>query len=434
VRTFLLLPLFAFTVNTSYAADTVTVDPAGVLVVTGAAPAIPAATEVRIGGGQVVSGGPVMVKSTASNALQVSGGASVQGTATAGNVVVTRSTQAAATEAVRGDDPRMTNARPANGGNANTIGGKLPADFIPATDKGAPNGVATLGADGRLPMTSMPAGFVNSSGIKEACRFVSIYNITLSGLQDIDYLTVSEGDRILVVGQTAPSENGIYIASSGAWARASDLDASSEFQPGFIVSIIDGKGIAGSLWQWFAKTAPVLGTDPISFRFISTPKGHGRAVIAPGIEKTLPVAATLFPANVSTVYGESWVFGIVGGTTTVAGPPWVTYSTNGQFQIGALGAGVYRLSLTYGTFLPVASGGTSLMQIGFYKNGVFLEGRTDGPAAIAAAAANGLFWQGLLLSGDIVDVRVHIKTTTDYGWNPKATDWRFEINHVGDYP
>lgn len=83
------------------AADTVTVDPSGVLIVAGSAPTAPASTEVRIGGGQVSTGGPVVVTNGSASALQVTGGASV------GNLSIGRTTQAGAQEAVRGDDPRL---------------------------------------------------------------------------------------------------------------------------------------------------------------------------------------------------------------------------------------------------------------------------------------------------------------------------------------
>ena len=60
----------------------------------------------------------------------------VAGTATATNVIVNRTSQAAATEAVRGDDPRMANARSANGGNAATVGGLAASAFVATTEKG----------------------------------------------------------------------------------------------------------------------------------------------------------------------------------------------------------------------------------------------------------------------------------------------------------
>lgn len=49
-------------------------------------------------------------------------------------------------------------------------------------------------------------------------------NITLSGTQTIDGVAVVAGDRVLVIGQTAPSQNGVYVVAAGAWSRAADFD------------------------------------------------------------------------------------------------------------------------------------------------------------------------------------------------------------------
>ena len=53
-------------------------------------------------------------------------------------------------------------------------------------------------------------------------------NITLSGLQTIDGVTVVAGDRVLVKSQSAPAQNGIYLASATAWSRAPDADTWNE--------------------------------------------------------------------------------------------------------------------------------------------------------------------------------------------------------------
>lgn len=49
-------------------------------------------------------------------------------------------------------------------------------------------------------------------------------NITLSGLQTIDGVTLVANDRVLVKNQTTESANGIYVASSTAWVRSTDAD------------------------------------------------------------------------------------------------------------------------------------------------------------------------------------------------------------------
>jgi len=76
------------------------------------------------------------------------------------------------------------------------------------------------------------AAVANNADMKDGVRTTATSNITLSGNQTINgYLTI-DGDRVGVVGQTDPTENGIYIADSGAWSRSTDMDADSELTNG----------------------------------------------------------------------------------------------------------------------------------------------------------------------------------------------------------
>lgn len=74
-------------------------------------------------------------------------------------------------------------------------------------------------------------GFVESvaAGLdpKDSCKVATTANITLSGTQTIDGVSVSAGDRILVKDQSSSSSNGIYICDAGSWSRASDMAAGS---------------------------------------------------------------------------------------------------------------------------------------------------------------------------------------------------------------
>tara|TARA_R100001082_G_scaffold899_1_gene728 strand:- start:1462 stop:3270 length:1809 start_codon:yes stop_codon:yes gene_type:complete len=61
--------------------------------------------------------------------------------------------------------------------------------------------------------------------VKDACRVATTANITLSGTQTIDGVSVSADERVLVKNQSTASENGIYLCKAGSWARAADLSA-----------------------------------------------------------------------------------------------------------------------------------------------------------------------------------------------------------------
>ncbi|HEV7659964.1 MAG TPA: hypothetical protein VGO55_08980 [Allosphingosinicella sp.] len=101
--------------------------------------------------------------------------------------------------------------------------------------------------------------------IKEPCRAATTANITLSGPQTIDGIALAAGDRVLVKAQSTASENGIYTAASGAWARATDFDASAEAIGGTQVLVTSGTLNAGSAWRIAGHGTITLGTTAIAF-------------------------------------------------------------------------------------------------------------------------------------------------------------------------
>ena len=74
-------------------------------------------------------------------------------------------------------------------------------------------------------------GFVESvaAGLdpKDSCKVATTGNITLSGTQTIDGVSVSAGDRVLCIAQSDSKDNGIYICAAGSWSRSSDMAAGS---------------------------------------------------------------------------------------------------------------------------------------------------------------------------------------------------------------
>ncbi|RYU93581.1 phage tail protein [Emticicia agri] len=59
---------------------------------------------------------------------------------------------------------------------------------------------------------------------------IATSNITLSGLQTINGYAVGNAEPVLVAGQNTPSQNGVYIASVGAWTRSTTADSDTEIR------------------------------------------------------------------------------------------------------------------------------------------------------------------------------------------------------------
>lgn len=105
---------------------------------------------------------------------------------------------------------------------------------------------------------------------KESARIGTLTNETLSGVgQTIDDIVVVSGDRLLIKNQTLPAENGIYIASAGAWSRSSDFNSASTEINGAYVPVQEGTTNAG---KTFVQTGVVstLDTDPVLFVFFNS--------------------------------------------------------------------------------------------------------------------------------------------------------------------
>lgn len=77
-------------------------------------------------------------------------------------------------------------------------------------------------------------------------------DMTLSGVPPV----CSSLDEVLLAGQTDQAENGIWIVSSGAWGRRSDMQAGSTIETTTIVYAADGS-------RWSIAAGPVVGTDEI---------------------------------------------------------------------------------------------------------------------------------------------------------------------------
>ncbi len=81
---------------------------------------------------------------------------------------------------------------------------------------------------------------VNLYGTLPHCRCATTAAITPSGLQTVDSVSVYSGDRVLVKNQATALDNGIYIAQSGSWPRAGDMELEVSIPNGLVTFIRDG--------------------------------------------------------------------------------------------------------------------------------------------------------------------------------------------------
>lgn len=102
---------------------------------------------------------------------------------------------------------------------------------------------------------------------KLAVRVASITNITLAGVQTIDGVLVAIEDRVAVLGQTNPAENGIYDVASAAWTRSADFNDSPYVPVGTCFLVMEGSLRARHFIEMTSPTSGSvrLGLTPLVF-------------------------------------------------------------------------------------------------------------------------------------------------------------------------
>jgi hypothetical protein len=111
--------------------------------------------------------------------------------------------------------------------------------------------------------TSINALAQAGGGIKQSVRVATTGNITLSGTPTIDGVAILAGDRVLVKNQSTPTQNGIYVAASGTWSRATDANTSALLVPGFAVFATEGTQRGG--WVFLNPVNPILTQSGLAF-------------------------------------------------------------------------------------------------------------------------------------------------------------------------
>lgn len=113
-------------------------------------------------------------------------------------------------------------------------------------------------------ITDRLQGLNSGLGVKAPVKVATTANITLSDEQTIDGVSIVTGDRVLVKNQTTGSENGIYVCSTGDWARAKDFNGTGDAVQGTLIPVAQGTVSAGFLYEVTTATF-TIGTTALTF-------------------------------------------------------------------------------------------------------------------------------------------------------------------------
>lgn len=118
-------------------------------------------------------------------------------------------------------------------------------------------------------------GVIASLAIKAPCKTVTdgVGNILLEGEQTINAIAVVVDDRVLVMEQTDPVENGIYNVRTSTWARAADWDGNRDVVKGTLVTVNRPPNNLTSYVQvnlGVGQDEPTIDVDPVNFSIYFT--------------------------------------------------------------------------------------------------------------------------------------------------------------------
>jgi hypothetical protein len=157
--------------------------------------------------------------------------------------------------------------------NSTTIGATTPSTGV-FTNIATTTGTITTAASGPTDIVNKQYVDYFAAGLswKQPALTATSADITLSGLQTINGVTVVAGDVVLVKNQTNAAENGIYVASAGAWTYSVGGDTWSEYV-GAIIFVTNGS-LNGTAWFCTAQPGGTLGVTAMNWSNFSVASSY----------------------------------------------------------------------------------------------------------------------------------------------------------------
>ena len=228
----------------------------------------------------------------------------------------------------------------------------------------------TLPTSGTLATQAYVDGVATGLDVKASVRAATTANITLSGAQTIDGVSVVAGNRVLVKDQSTASQNGIYVAASGSWTRSTDANEDAEVTSGLFTFVEEGSTNADSGWILQTENPITVGTTGLTFVQFS---GAGQITAGDGLTKTGNTLNVVGTADKITVAADSITI-----ASTYAGQSSIT-------TLGTIATGVWN-----GTDIAVLDGGTGASTAAGAKTNLGFMTRYSGSATWTAGEAKAI--------------------------------------------
>jgi len=182
---------------------------------------------------------------------------------------------------------------------------------------------------------SAAAAQASAAGMKwrPSVKSATTANITLSGAQTIDGVSIVAGDRVLVKNQLTASQNGVYVAASGAWARAADADTYEELISQVIV-VEEGSVSADKLFICTINSGGTLGVTSITWAELSIAIADGSIGFAKLSSGDIATSANIFAGAANKIATASAIKTVLGSVLHVQDQK-ASGTSAGTFTAGA---------------------------------------------------------------------------------------------------
>jgi hypothetical protein len=241
--------------------------------------------------------------------------------------------------------------------------------------------------------------------VKQAAQVISVSNVSgtynagvISGVStslSIDGISVSNGARVVLNGQTNPAHNGIYVYDiAGTLTRSTDFDEPDEVNGGEFVFIKEGNTYADTGWVVASPDSnATIGTTPIIFTQFSSAgviqAGDGLGQTGNTFNVNTGTGLTISVDTVA-IANTSVSTGSYGSATAVS-----TFTVNAQGQLTAAGTANIAIPSTQVTDFATASE-TAIFQSGNFVDSSTIDFTVTSGDSVTAAIIAGSIGEDLL--------------------------------------